>query len=321
MLRSESKMTRIVLKYLVSFFLILLMSKAYAHHDTGGGGVSFFANEAFTRTNEKFAILFLPSYEKPPEEKKIIFPLGFQYKLTDRLLVYGRSNIYEIHYDEEDKRTDGHGDSDLSLYYDFEKKIKHTYDQSFLINFHIPTGEINRHLSDGFLRYEPSYIISYSTPINSNSTFQIFNQVGFVIRQRLKNPTEEAHTHPDAEQGDEHTHEEAHSEDEQELPEEENHVHESHNHHSHSHGHEPGAHSLIWNAGMGLLTKKTQSSIELDWENNRWNNHGLKNDLYLTPRVFFNITKKVQIGLSLPIGLTPTSDDYKILGLVRVAIA
>src|SRR5271170_2447509 len=59
---------------------------------------------------------------------------------------------------------------------------------------------------------------------------------------------------------------------------------------------EPAADELDWNAGFFVPFSRGAISMEFNWDNNRWNNHGNENQIYLTPGLIWKLPGDVEIG-------------------------
>jgi hypothetical protein len=118
-------------------------------------------------------------------EQLTTVPITFSYGMTDSWLVYITPTPLGIHTNEEDRFNSGYGDTDIGTEYSF-LYIHHTPNHAALaFNLHQPTGYINRGLTDGFIRYEPSVLYAHDF-VHPTWTFQLFSQTGFSFVQRAK---------------------------------------------------------------------------------------------------------------------------------------
>jgi hypothetical protein len=76
---------------------------------------------------------------------------------------------------------------------------------------------------------------------------------------------------------------------------------------------EPAADELDWNAGFFVPFSRGAISMEFNWENNQWNNHGDENQMYLTPGLIWKLLGDVEIGVGIPVGLNNDSDRFGII--------
>jgi hypothetical protein len=76
---------------------------------------------------------------------------------------------------------------------------------------------------------------------------------------------------------------------------------------------EPAAHELTLGSGFFVLFPRGAATMEFDWSNNKWNNHGTENDLYLTPGALWRPVRNVELGLGLPVGLNTGSDRFDVI--------
>nr|NIV06662.1 hypothetical protein [candidate division Zixibacteria bacterium]NIW78454.1 hypothetical protein [Calditrichia bacterium] len=73
------------------------------------------------------------------------------------------------------------------------------------------------------------------------------------------------------------------------------------------------AHDLFWNVGGFLPIGPWRLTLEINGSNNQWNG-GNNNDVFLTPGVIYKLSKAWEAGVAVPVGLTPSSDSYRIVG-------
>lgn len=75
---------------------------------------------------------------------------------------------------------------------------------------------------------------------------------------------------------------------------------------------QPAAHELKSGTGFFVLFPHGAATMELNWANNQWNHHGTENELYLTPGYLWRVSRSVEIGLGIPIGLNRSSDRFEV---------
>jgi hypothetical protein len=75
---------------------------------------------------------------------------------------------------------------------------------------------------------------------------------------------------------------------------------------------EPAAHELNLGTGFFVLFPHGAATFEFNWANNRWNHHGTENDMYLTPGYLWRVTRSLEIGLGIPVGLNKSSDRFDV---------
>lgn len=91
-------------------------------------------------------------------------------------------------------------------------------------------------------------------------------------------------------------------------------------HHANPSDDKPTAHEVIFNAGFFGPVGSVVYSLEFNLRNNQWNSNGHENELYLTPGLALNVSKRFEIGLGVPIGLNNTTDHYRVIGLLVVEL-
>lgn len=81
---------------------------------------------------------------------------------------------------------------------------------------------------------------------------------------------------------------------------------------------EAGAHELSVNVGAFVPFRKVRFTAEVNWQNNRWNNNGDENDLYVTPGFIYQPAHHWEVGFGVPVGTTKSADNFRaIFKLVR----
>jgi hypothetical protein len=76
---------------------------------------------------------------------------------------------------------------------------------------------------------------------------------------------------------------------------------------------EPAAHELAVGAGFFTLFSRGALTMEFNWNNNKWNHHGTENTWYATPGVLWRVTRNVEFGVGVPIGLNRQSDRFDVV--------
>lgn len=87
--------------------------------------------------------------------------------------------------------TSGNGDTNLGSQYSWMYIHKSNYSAALVFDLHLPTGDINRNLTDGLMRYSPYLLLAKDFPHKKWRT-QLFTQIGFEFVQRIKR-----HSNPD----------------------------------------------------------------------------------------------------------------------------
>jgi len=75
---------------------------------------------------------------------------------------------------------------------------------------------------------------------------------------------------------------------------------------------EPAAHELNFGTGFFVLFPHGAATFEFSWANNQWNHHGTENDIYVTPGYLWRVTRSIELGLGIPIGLNKSSDRFDV---------
>ena len=75
----------------------------------------------------------------------------------------------------------------------------------------------------------------------------------------------------------------------------------------------PEVDSMSWNIGAFFPIELWRATLEINGNNNKLDG-GNTNDIYVTPGTIYKLSKEWEIGIASPIGVTKTSDDYRVIG-------
>lgn len=78
-------------------------------------------------------------------------------------------------------------------------------------------------------------------------------------------------------------------------------------------GSRPATDSIFWNAGAFYPIGSWRATLEINGNNNEWDGGG-RNEIFITPGVIYKLSREWEAGIAAPIGATPTSDDYRVVG-------
>ena len=194
-------------------------------------------------------------------------PLTLEYGITSNWQAEVEWNAYVQRNPKRGAIQRGRGDLELSTQYSFLNINDSPYHVAPRFALGIPTGNINKEMSEGFLEYEPGVVLARDLPIGRRT--QLFTELSLGFVQRVKRPFEA----DDA---------------------------------------EPAAHEFMLGTGFFTLIPHGALTMELNWNNNRWNNHGTENQLYVTPGVLWRMANSVEFGVGVPVGLNRQSDRFQI---------
>ncbi|MGD1083675.1 MAG: hypothetical protein ABSA47_02875 [Verrucomicrobiota bacterium] len=76
---------------------------------------------------------------------------------------------------------------------------------------------------------------------------------------------------------------------------------------------QPAAHELNWGGGCFVLFSHAAATLELNWDDNRWNHHGTEDEIYVTPGFLWRAARNVELGLGIPVGLNRGADRFDVL--------
>jgi hypothetical protein len=215
----------------------------------------------------EFQLTFAPRFSRRDDERTTDLPVRLEYGITNRWQVEVEWNTLtrrrSVDLRETEKST---GDVSVSTKYSFLNIKKSNFHSSVQFEVEFPTGNVDKELSEGFIKYQPS--VSFAKDFPRLNRLQIFSQVGVNLKQRVKKPR-----------------------DLDEL--------------------EPGAHEFILNGGFFLPVKKARFVSEVNWNTDQWNKRGRNNEVYLTPGFVYKLSGRWEIGIGVPIGVTPDADKFR----------
>ncbi len=139
-------------------------------------------------------VIVSPEYDQSDDAGDFSLPLSLEYGITDHWLASIAFEIYRGHYPDSGSDAHGTGDIDIFTKYSFLYINDSFTSAALTFNLHIPTGDIDRGLTDGFLRFEPSVLVAHDFPMR-HWVNQVFGEWGIRFVDRIKN-------HPDPDDDD-----------------------------------------------------------------------------------------------------------------------
>jgi hypothetical protein len=76
---------------------------------------------------------------------------------------------------------------------------------------------------------------------------------------------------------------------------------------------EPEIDNISWNIGAFYPIELWRATLEINGNNNKLDG-GSINEIYITPGTIYKLSREWEIGMATPIGITKTSDDYRVIG-------
>jgi hypothetical protein len=196
-------------------------------------------------------------------------PVGVEYGLTYSWQVEAEWDSYVWHHSKRGT-VSGIGNLELGTKYSFLNVGGSLFHIAPRFSVEIPTGDINKGLSEGFMEYQPAVVLARDFPELHRT--QVFTEIGLNFVQRVKTPND--------------------VDDPSDI--------------------EPAAHELNVGAGFFTLFAHGALTMEFNWSNNQWNHDGKENLLYATPGVLWRISREMELGVGVPIGLNKQSDRYQV---------
>jgi hypothetical protein len=111
-------------------------------------------------------------------------PLNLEYGLTDRWQIEIEWNAMSRRTNTGEATTRGRGDLTIGTQYSFMNMRHSNFHSAVGVEVSLPTGNVDKQLSEGFIEYEPYLIVARDFPKLNN--MQVFSQVGIGFVQRAR---------------------------------------------------------------------------------------------------------------------------------------
>ena len=122
--------------------------------------------------------------------------LNLEYGITDRWHLEIEWNAMSRRTETGEATARGRGDLQIGTQYNFMNMRRSNFHSAVGFEVTLPTGSVEKELSEGFIEYEPYLIIARDFPKLNN--LQIFSQVGVGFVQRARRHAEEEDNEPAA---------------------------------------------------------------------------------------------------------------------------
>lgn len=227
----------------------------------------FKTDTVFPEEQGEMEVGLAPLFQHNSSVDTFTLPLSFEYGMTSNWQVEAEWNAFVQRNPKRGPLQRGMGDLEVGTQYSFLNINDSLFHVAPRFSLEIPTGNINKDMTEGFLEYEPGVVLARDFPKLHNT--ELFAEGSLGIVQRVKRPLD-----PDDA--------------------------------------EPAAHELMLAAGFFTLVPHGALTMEVNWNNNRWNNHGDENELYVTPGVLWRVKNNIELGVGVPVGLNRSSDRYQV---------
>lgn len=135
-------------------------------------------------------------YSKGKCHSSLETPLTLEYGITDRWQIEIEWNAMSRRTETGEATTRGRGDLSIGTQYSFMNMRRSNFHSAVGFEVSLPTGSVEKELSEGFLEYEPYFIIAKDFPRLNN--MQVFSQIGVGFVQRVRRPVEADEEEPAA---------------------------------------------------------------------------------------------------------------------------
>lgn len=123
-------------------------------------------------------------FGKGKDHSSLRTPLNFEYGITDRWQIEVEWNAMSRRTETGEATTRGRGDLSIGTQYSFMNMRRSNFHSAVGFEVSFPTGGVEKELSEGFIEYEPYFIIAKDFPKLNN--MQVFSQVGVGFVQRVR---------------------------------------------------------------------------------------------------------------------------------------
>ena len=122
--------------------------------------------------------------------------MNFEYGITDRWQIEIDWNAMSRRTETGEATTRGRGDLSIGTQYSFMNMRRSNFHSAVGFEVSLPTGNVEKKLSEGFIEYEPYFILARDFPKLNN--MQIFSQVGVGFGHRARRGVEAEEEEPAA---------------------------------------------------------------------------------------------------------------------------
>lgn len=129
-------------------------------------------------------VTFAPQFQRGGKSHRWILPLKIEYGITEAWQVELGWELLKHHHPDEGASTVGPGDLHIDTQYSFMNIANTNFHTAVGFDILFPVGNINHGLTEGFIEYEPFFILAKDFPALHN--LQLFTQVGIGLVQRVK---------------------------------------------------------------------------------------------------------------------------------------
>lgn len=189
------------MKSLIRFFgLLLLTSVSFAQDKTTSSAAAikneppadngypyFLTNSIYPLDQGILEIIVIPFSAYNPFSRNHVFLPTFNYGITDSWQIFYSVIPYQIHLDPTLGEVSGMGDMDIGTEYSWMYIKKSNLSAALYLDIHLPTGDIDKNLTDGLIYYTPALMLAQDF-VHSDSRTQIFMEFSMSFVQRVKTP-------------------------------------------------------------------------------------------------------------------------------------
>jgi hypothetical protein len=145
----------------------------------------FITTAVYPQRQGELQVTLLPELRNGRNRNRVDVPIFLEYGLTNQWQIELKWNAFTAVSNPSDQ---GIGDLKLETLYSSINTAGTTNHWALGFKFTIPTGNVDTELGEGFLKYEPFFILARDFP--ELYRLQLFSQIGVSLVQRVKNPKE-----------------------------------------------------------------------------------------------------------------------------------
>ena len=158
----------------------------------------FKTDTVFPQMKGEMEFRVAPLFQRNVNGSTLSIPLSVEYGLTDNWQVEAEWNSYMQRMPKHGSTTRGIGDLELSTQYSFLNINGSLFHVAPRFGMEVPLGDVNKGLSEGFMEYQPGFIMARDFPELHRT--ELFMELGVSLVQRVKTPEDPDDAEPAAHQ-------------------------------------------------------------------------------------------------------------------------
>lgn len=154
----------------------------------------FMTDLVYTQERKELQVGVMPVFVEGRTDQGWAIPFGLEYGLSDRFQIEAEWSMFESQIDEGGANAKGIGNIGVGMQYSFMHIADSNAHAALAFEVELPTGATQ--LSEGFVEYEPTFILAYDLPAFHD--VQLFTTLGMEFVDRVRAPEDPADKEPSA---------------------------------------------------------------------------------------------------------------------------